>query len=251
MRILNFLFGKKSESIHNDLSHLKIDVHSHLIPAIDDGSQSMEDTLIMLKEFASIGYTKIITTPHIMGDSYRNTPEIINDGLQSIKDEIQNNYPDLQHLKLEAAAEYYFDTEFLEKIENEKLLTFGNNYVLFELSYLNEPEGILNVIFQLQTKGYKPVLAHPERYPYYHNKINKYKELVDRGVLLQINTNSLVGHYGPQVKLCAEQLINENLISLIGSDCHRLEHLSVLKKIAQSKHLHHLMQSGMLINHTL
>lgn len=248
------MFFKKwfatKEKVDIDLSVLQIDIHSHLIPGIDDGSKSVEDSLNMLHAFVELGYKKVITTPHIMGDFYKNTPSTILSGLEEVRAAMLKDER-LKDLKIEAAAEYYFDAEFEQKIHNEKLLTFGDKYLLFEVSYLNEPDGINNIIFQMQTHGYKPVLAHPERYPFWHNKFDKYQEFVDKGVLLQLNTNSLTGHYGPMVKKVAEQLIDANLISFIGSDCHKIEHIGVTKRIKQSLHLKKLIESGKLLNQTL
>ncbi len=239
-----------SPPVNTPLSVIGTDMHSHLIPAIDDGSKSMEDTIAMLHEFATLGYTTVITTPHIMGDAYRNTPQIILDGLALVRAEAQKHQA-IKHLRLEAAAEYYFDSDFEHKLHNEKLLTISDNYVLFELSYINEPEGVNKLVYDMQMKGYKPILAHPERYPYWHNNIDKYEELSERGVYLQVNANSLAGHYGPPMKTVAEKLIARNLIRFIGTDCHKYEHLGVTQRISTNKHFEQLINSGLLLNGTL
>ncbi|MEQ1733195.1 MAG: CpsB/CapC family capsule biosynthesis tyrosine phosphatase [Bacteroidia bacterium] len=243
-------FFSATPSIHIPFSAIGTDMHSHLIPTIDDGSKSMEDTIAMLHEFAAMGYTTIITTPHIMGDAYRNTPEIILGGLAQVRAEALK-HPAIAHLRLEAAAEYYFDSDFEHKLNNEKLLTLGDNYVLFELSYINEPEGVNKLVYDMQMKGYKPILAHPERYPYWHRNLDKYEELSERGVYLQVNANSLVGHYGPPMKAVAEKLIEKNIIRFIGSDCHKYEHLGVTQRISKTKHLDMLVNSGLLLNTSL
>src|ERR1035437_9762587 len=177
------IFGKSTRtSVAADLSVLKCDVHSHFIPGIDDGAQTMEDSMALIREFYNLGYKKVITTPHILSDGFKNNPENILGGLEKVRVALKNeNIP----IQIEAAAEYYIDFDFDRKLENEKLLTFGKNYVLFEVSYLNAPDNLETIIFKLLTNGYKPVLAHPERYNFWHQKFEKYEQLKEKGVLLQ------------------------------------------------------------------
>ncbi|MEX2437915.1 MAG: CpsB/CapC family capsule biosynthesis tyrosine phosphatase, partial [Candidatus Babeliales bacterium] len=231
-----------------DLSVLKCDVHSHFIPGIDDGAQTVDDSLQMLKEFVAMGYKKVITTPHIMSDAYRNTPEIILSGLEKVRAELKKQNIVIE---IDAAAEYYLDYDFEKKIDEGKLLTFGDKYVLFEIGFMNPPEALNAVIFKLLTNGYKPVLAHPERYNYWHNDFKKYEELVDKGALLQLNINSLTGHYSPRTKKIAERMIDEGMISFLGSDCHHGGHVELIKKVRHEKSLHQLLASGRLLNASL
>ena len=231
-----------------DLSVLKCDVHSHFIPGIDDGAKDMEDSINLLREFHNFGYKKIITTPHIMSDYYRNTPEIILSGLEKVRTELKNNGIALE---IEAAAEYYSDYEFDQLIESKNLLTFGKNYVLFELSFVQQPDTLQGTIFKMQTNGYKPVLAHPERYNYWHNNFEIYEDLVDKGVLLQLNINSLTGYYSPETKKIAQMMIEKGLVSLVGSDCHHAGHVNLTKDVVYEQALHTLINSGKLLNSTL
>ena len=232
-----------------DLSVLKCDVHSHFIPGIDDGAQTMEDSMAMLREFSNLGYKKVITTPHVMSDAYRNTPEIILGGLAKVRVALKAaGIP----IEIDAAAEYYIDFDFEKMIEQKNLLTFGKNYVLFELAFINPPDSLYSVIFKLITNGYKPILAHPERYSFWHRDFKKYEELVEKGVLLQLNINSLTGHYNPSVQKIAERMIDQNMISLLGSDCHHAGHIDLIKNAAvYEKSLHKLLGSGKLLNETL
>lgn len=227
---------------------LGTDVHSHLIPDIDDGSKSLEESLLLLQKFKDLGFKKVITTPHIMSDFYKNTPEIILSGLEDVRKGIKEKGLDIE---IEAAAEYYLDFHFEELIEKSELLSFGDNYVLFELSFMHEPNRIKEVIFSLQTKGYKPILAHVERYPFYFNEFDKIEDFMNRGCLMQLNTNSLTGQYGPQVKKMAEQLIEKGWIDLIGSDCHHLGHLESMDSIRTNKHLHQIIGKSDLLNYKL
>jgi tyrosine-protein phosphatase YwqE len=227
-----------------DFSVLKTDVHSHLIPGIDDGSKSLEESLNMLSAFSEMGYQKIITTPHIMSDYYKNTSDIILKGRDDVLAAIsKQNLP----IHFEAAAEYYLDEYFVELVNKKDLLSFSNQYVLFELPFIAEPFNLNETIFELQTKGYTPVLAHPERYGYWHQNKEMYHELNEKGVVLQLNLLSLTGHYSPEVKKVGEYLVENHLIKLVGSDCHRIEHLQILKDKSTSKHFQ-LLKELRLIN---
>ncbi|MBI4930747.1 MAG: hypothetical protein HY841_08295 [Bacteroidetes bacterium] len=252
------MFGKNSRSnVSVDLSVLKCDVHSHFIPGIDDGAQTMEDSISLIKSFHDLGYKKVITTPHILADGYPNTSEIILRGLEKVRVALKTEGIPIQ---IEAAAEYYIDFDFGRKIEQEKLLTFGKsapnktsgNYLLFEISFLNPPDNLEQIIFKLLTSGYKPVLAHPERYNFWHHKFEKYEQLKEKGLLFQLNINSLTGYYSYETKKVAEHLIEKNMIDFLGSDCHHSGHVNLIKTEAvYQKSLHKLIESGKLLNSTL
>jgi tyrosine-protein phosphatase YwqE len=231
-----------------DLSKLGCDIHSHFIPGIDDGSKTIEDSVQMITELYKMGYKKVITTPHIMSDYYRNTPEIILSGLDKVRAALKlANIP----IEVNAASEYYLDYDFERKLDEEKLLTFGDNHLLFEISYMNPPDNLMHVIFKMQLHGYKPVLAHPERYNFWHNDFEKYKIFMDKGVLLQMNINSLTGYYSLSTKKIAEQMIDKNMISFLGTDCHHIGHIDLIKNVVYEKHLLKLIESETLLNKTL
>ena len=244
-------FFTKSTLLENaaDLSILKCDMHSHFIPGIDDGAKTMEESLAMLKEFHEMGYKKVITTPHIMSDYYRNTPEIILSGLEKVRAALkENNIP----IEIEAAAEYYADYEFDQMIDQKSILSFGEKkYVLFELSFVSPPDNINGSIFKLLTNGYRPVLAHPERYNYWHDDFEKYEEMADKGVLLQVNINSFSGYYSPQTKKIAEMMVEKGMIAFIGSDCHHAGHVNMMKQVVYEQALHQILDSGKLLNTSL
>lgn len=232
------LFSKK-EYPEFDFSSLKVDMHSHLIPGIDDGSDSMEETVMMLRKFIDLGFSKVITTPHIKLGSFDNTSEIIRQGEADVRKAIADYWLDIE---FEVAAEYYFDYSFIEKIESGDILSFSDGHVLFEYSFHQKPMAYKEMIFALQMKGYKPILAHFERYPYYHGSTNKAAELRDRGVKIQLNLLSLFGHYGPAVQKQAELLVKENQIDLVGSDCHRIDHLEIIQANAKNPYLNKLVE---------
>ncbi len=224
------------------------DLHSHLIPGIDDGSPNMESSIEMIKKFQELGYKKLITTPHIMCDYYKNTPEIILGGLEKVRNEMAKQNINIE---IEAASEYNLDDGLADLIDKKNILTFGDNYVLFELPFMTEPRNLQEIIFNFQTAGYKPILAHPERYGYWINNLEKFEELKAKGVLLQLNLLSLTGHYSPEVKKMAEKMVNANLIDVIGSDCHRIEHLTIIKNNLNNKFIHQLVNQENLLNKSL
>lgn len=229
-----------------DFSVLKTDIHSHFIPGIDDGSPDMETTISLIKEMQGLGFKKVITTPHVMSDFYKNSSDIILKGLTDIRSElkVQNI-----NMEIEAAAEYYIDYDFEQKIGNEKFLTFGDNYILVELSFMEAPKNMFDIIFKLQLEGYKSVLAHPERYAFF--TMDDYEELVNRGVLLQINWLSIIGYYSPQIEQKTKDLIAADMVSFIGSDCHNMNHAELYKKCQTKKAWHDLNNSSKLLNNTL
>lgn len=241
-----FFKNKEDEQFSIDFATLKTDIHSHLIPGIDDGSPDMETTVVLIREMQKLGFQKVITTPHVMSDFYKNSTEIILEGLTAVRAKLKEQNISIE---IEAAAEYYLDYDFEQKIGKESLLTFGDNYILVELSFIESPNNLFDIVFKLQLEGHKVILAHPERYHYF--QVNDYRDLVNRGVLLQINFLSLIGYYSPEIKVKAEYLIAKNMVSFIGSDCHSLKHSELYRLCQTKKAWHDLHNSGMLLNSTL
>ena len=193
-----FSFFTKKNRAFTDFSSLHTDLHSHLIPGIDDGAKTLEDALAMIEQLVNLGYKKIITTPHITGEYYPNNPEIIKSGLEKVKKALKEK--DMT-IEIQAAAEYYLD-DYFEKLltEDAELLTFSDQRILVEYSMLSEPANGYDLLFQLKTRGYQPILAHPERYLYFEKKIEKFEQIKALGVDLQINLLSLAGYYGKEQK---------------------------------------------------
>ena len=241
-------FFKKNHEEQSPLSFsiIRTDIHSHLIPGIDDGSPDMDTSILLIKKMQLLGYRKLITTPHVMSDFYKNSSKTILKGLSNLRSELK-----IQNIRMDisAAAEYYIDFDFEKRIGKEEFLTFGDNYILIELSFLQLPNNLLEIIFKLQMEGYKVVLAHPERYNYYNQK--DYDNLISRGVFLQINLLSLIGYYSHQIQKKARDLIAKNQVSFIGTDCHNINHVELYKKCQNQKDLHDLVNSGKLLNMTL
>lgn len=245
--IFNKIFKRnKKLSEPVNISVLKADFHSHLIPGIDDGAQDLNESISLITEMKKLGYQKLVTTPHIMSDFFKNTPENINQGLAEVRKELVQKGIDIV---IEAAAEYYLDDGFIHKLETEPLLTFGDKYLLFEVSYINSPDNINEIIFKMNVSGYKPVMAHPERYPYWYREMDTYKRFKDQGVILQINLNSLAGYYGPEAKKVAEKLIDLDLVGAVGSDLHHERHLSALNKVRFEPYFAKICETNLINKH--
>jgi len=230
------------------LSVFGTDIHSHLIPGIDDGSPNMEASVRMVKKFVDLGYKKIVTTPHIMCDYYQNTPDKILKGLDELREELQKQ--DI-NIDISAAAEYNLDDGLQDLIDKKNILTFGDNHVLFELPFMQEPRNLQEIVFNFQMAGYKPILAHPERYTFWYDEFEKYDELRSRGVLMQLNLLSLTNHYSPQTRKVAEKMVDADLVDAVGTDCHRIEHLMMLEDHLNLKHIHKLAAKENLFNKKL
>ncbi|MDN3203866.1 tyrosine-protein phosphatase [Algoriphagus sediminis] len=228
------LFKKKTTEIEPfNLDWLEVDMHSHLIPGIDDGSKTTEESLELIGRLSSYGLRKIITTPHIMSEYYRNTPEIIKMGLEDLKKSVKNAGIDIE---IEAAAEYYLDEIFLEKVKaGEEILTFGKNYILVETGFINRPQMLLETLFQLEMSGYTPIFAHPERYQYLLADKKLLEDLIDRRLLFQVNLLSLTGFYSKPVKDFAERLIERGVVKFFGTDCHNPRYLDMLETLPKAK----------------
>jgi protein-tyrosine phosphatase len=234
-----FGFFKKKEykkDITFDYSSLMVDMHSHVLPGIDDGAKTPEESVTLIKKMMALGIKKIIATPHIMADYYKNTPETINAALAILKAELEKEKIDIV---VEAAAEHYFDEIFENNVNNKNLMTMGDNYVLFEFSFINQPPNSIPVIQKLKDLGYKPILAHPERYPYM--EIEQFKSLHDWGLSFQLNTISLTGYYGKESKKLAENLIDHQLIDFMSSDMHHLRHADAFKHALRMPYVEKLL----------
>ena len=203
----------------------------------------------MLNLWVEMGYRKIIASPHVITTLYPNTKDIILGQMHHLKEVIEeNNLP----LQFEATAEYRLDFEFREKLEKGELIPFGRqNYILIELPFQKPAFSIEEILFEIQTAGYIPILAHPERYFFLYADFRKYKVMKDRGLLFQLNANSLNGIYNGLVKRTAEKLIKNNMVEFICSDAHHTFHLKEMKKLLNNRHFNLLLQSGMLMNNEL
>ena len=200
-----------------------IDIHSHLIPGIDDGARTFEDTLRLTQALQSFGMTQCITTPHIIEHVWDNTAEGIQEKKTAAVIELKKHHITLP---FRAAAEYMMDDHFVSLFKSEPLLTLKKNYVLVEMSYINPPIQLYAILFELQVAGYIPVLAHPERYLFYHHNEEEYNKLKTAGCLFQLNLLATVGYYGEAVTKVAEKLLQKGMYSFVGSDAHHDNHIA-------------------------
>lgn len=245
--IMFSIFKKKSYP-KTDLSALGCDMHSHLLPGIDDGAPDAETSNVLIEGLVDLGYKKLITTPHIMWDLYKNDASTIG----SAYEELQRATKKMP-LPLHTAAEYYLDDYFDRFLaDNIPLLTIKGNWVLVEFSFVTVPVNLKQSLFNLQISGYQPVLAHPERYLYFGDDKKKYEELHDAGYYFQVNLLSLIGYYGRGPQELAEHLIRKKYVDFLGTDLHHSRHLHALRSAGQlNDHINFLLDTGNILNPTL
>lgn len=221
-----FFFKKPKPRLDSLIPAGYVDIHSHLLPGIDDGAKDENHSLTLINNLRDYGFTQFITTPHVLTGVWNNTFQGIKDVEKTHRDFLKgqgNAHP------FKAAAEYLMDDVFLLKIKNEELLTLKDNYVLVEMSYLNAPHQLYEILFDLQMAGYQPILAHPERYLFYHFKQEEYKKLKKVGCKFQLNLLSVTGYYGKPVFEVAQKLLDEGMIDFAGSDAHHERHTDAFK----------------------
>lgn len=218
----------KSKPILKDLiPDYHIDIHSHLLPGIDDGAKNFGDTLRLTQALQEIGISEFITTPHIIQHVWDNTHEQILEKKASTVLELEKNNITVP---FNTAAEYLMDDQFVQLFQSQSLLTLKDKYVLVEMSYINPPIQLYSILFDLQVAGYIPVLAHPERYLFYHNNFNEYIKLKRAGCLFQLNLLAVVGYYGVAISKIADQLLQKGMYDYVGSDVHHDNHVAAFKQ---------------------
>jgi tyrosine-protein phosphatase YwqE len=242
------LFNKKRQSHDLPIGYFDIDFHSHLIPGIDDGSKSIEESLEIITFFQSLGVRKMITTPHVSMDYHPNKQADIIEKFQHFKDEVAKAGIEIE---LEVAAEYMIDDGFRALMNKGDLLTFGDKYLLIELSSFSEHRDFSPLLFDLQSSGFNLILAHPERYSYWHNHKNAYTTLKERDVLFQMNALSLTNAYSTEVNKVAKWLIENKMIDFIGSDVHHASQIEIYSEALSSKLFEKLKETGTVRNNGL
>lgn len=235
-----FSIFKKKNEIPFPFHHLKVDMHSHLIPGIDDGAPDLESSLLLIQGLLDLGYQQLITTPHVMQDLYPNTPENILDGLKKIQNRLGDNI-------IQAGAEYYLDEFVPELLKKEiPLLTITKKWLLVEFGFIAAPIELDPMILQLLEKGYTPIIAHPERYVYFHQDLTVFHRLKEIGCLFQSNLLSFSGYYGDTVCKAAEKLAEQQLVDLLGTDLHHDKHLQALRSLKMTNGLNNILEKGVL-----
>ncbi|TGV03963.1 tyrosine-protein phosphatase [Flavivirga rizhaonensis] len=212
-----------------DLLEGFVDIHNHILPGIDDGAKSVEEALYLIKKMKELGIKQFIPTPHIMQDFYPNTDETIGNAYYVLLEALDTE------ITLNPAAEYMLDSHFESLLKTGNLFTLKGKYLLIEMSYFQAPINLEDLIFKIKTQGYTPVLAHPERYSFYHNNLEYYERLKQLGCFFQLNLLSLSNHYGKNVEKTADHLIEQQLIDFVGTDIHNKNHVDKLSNLVLNK----------------
>jgi protein-tyrosine phosphatase len=235
---------RKKPAATIDFSAIGTDMHSHLLPGIDDGARDSAQSAELIAGLRELGFTKFVTTPHVMSDMYPNTPATIHAAHERLKTEAGSGLP------LKVAAEYFLDETFDRLMEqNEPLLCIHERHVLVEFSFITTPLNFKERIFNMQIRGYQPVLAHPERYLYFAKDRSMYDELKDAGCLFACNMLSFTGHYGKAPQELGQYLFKKDYIDYLGTDLHHARHLELLQKAhAVMPVIQRLTESGRLLN---
>lgn len=247
------LFGKGSDDgakvkVLGKLAFLEVDMHNHLLPGIDDGSQSVEQSLQLIKGLNGLGFNKFICTPHIMDGVHNNTKATISESFQSLNKALKQSGSKTQ---IFAAAEHMIDDGIHRLIQKDNLCVMPGGYVLIEMSYLSESKALFQTILDIQNLGYKPILAHPERYNYYHNSFDMYKQIKNAGCLMQLNLLSLSRYYGTEVKVAALTIIKSGMYDFVGTDLHHEKHLYALEDVVAKYPVRELLKTSPIKNTSL
>lgn len=243
MSFFSKIFGKNSinkNKIHGGLEFLEIDMHNHLLPGIDDGSKNVEESTKLIQGLSELGFKNFICTPHIMDLVHPNNQQSISTSFNILTKHL--NEREISH-KITYSAEYMIDGGINSIINSNLFIPMPNKYVLIEMSYLSESKSLFKTIMDIQSLGYKPILAHPERYNYYHNNFNIYKQIKDAGCSLQLNLLSISSYYGMSVKTSALALIKSGMYDFVGTDTHHEKHLNALKEIVKKYPIEKLLST--------
>ncbi len=252
MSFFSKLFGRSQSEAKvrtlGKLAFLEVDMHNHLLPGIDDGSQSVEQSLTLIKGLHGLGFEKFICTPHIMDGVHPNTKSTIAGAYEGLNQQLRNGG---SKVEIYAAAEHMIDEGLDKLIEKDNLCVMPGGYVLIEMSYLSESKALFQTIADIQKLGYKPILAHPERYNYYHYNFDMYKQIKDTGCLLQLNLLSISRYYGTEVKVAALTMIKSGMYDFVGTDTHHEKHLAALQDVVAKYPVRDLLKTCNIQNASL
>jgi len=229
-----FSFFQKKEFLVDHL-HGLVDIHNHILPGIDDGAKTTEDSVALLNGFSEFGMTSFICTPHIMHNMYDNTPKTIKKAFDELSEELDEKGL-TANINIDYSAEHMIDDNFESILERQAVMPLRKDYLLIEMSYLQPSFNFDIAVEKIAKHKYFPILAHPERYMYFHGKYGKYPSMKSNGIMFQLNLLSLTSDaYGAGVQKIAEKLLNDDLIDFVGTDVHNKRQLELLKEIKISK----------------
>lgn len=196
-----------------------IDFHTHIIPNIDDGSRSIEETFNLIQEAKEAGFEGIILTSHYIENYYETGARERDIWVKAIRDSLRTKGI---NINLYIANEIYFSENMLDLLIERKASTINNgSYVLFEMPLNIQPIDLYEVIYSLQQNKIIPILAHPERYTFVQKNPKLINDLIERGVLMQANYGSILGQYGEKAKIIVRKFFENDMIHFLGSDVHR------------------------------
>ncbi|MBJ2184022.1 MAG: hypothetical protein JFR38_05845 [Muribaculaceae bacterium] len=208
------------------------DIHCHILPGIDDGSPTVERSIELVERMQEWGLKRIFASPHVTQGSFCNTPETIGAARRRLQEALDQRG---NGLVLGNSAEYRLDDLFAEHRAKGILQTLPGKRLLVENSFVQEPMGFDNLLFDLQVDGFSPILVHPERYYYYYATPERYRAIHNAGVEFQINVLSLSGYYGKDERRMAEKLIEMGLVDYIGTDLHGRRHVESISAYLGSR----------------
>ncbi len=240
---MNFFNLRKPKELPELFWHT--DLHSHVCPGIDDGSPNVETSVELVRSMSQLGFTRMIVTPHVTDEVFPNTPDIISASYLRLTDAVSNAGIEMQ---FNYSAEYRIDQLLYDFLDQGIVRPLPGRHLLIECRWLQEHYDLDTFIYTLRNDhGLIPILAHPERYTYYHHHLNRYQELHDLGVLFQVNLLSLAGHYDKGCKQVAEWLLDHDLVEFVGSDLHRRSHIESLRRYFTSRDYRKLVAKQHLI----
>lgn len=210
-----------------------VDIHNHILPGIDDGAKTVQESIALIKAFSEFGVTHFIATPHIISNYYPNDRNTITSSLNLLKNALLSE--NLKHISIAASAEHMIDDKFEALLENQGVMPMKSTHLLVEMSYLQPPINFEEAIIKTAEKRFFPILAHPERYGFLHHRTRKYSEYKEHGILFQLNLLSLGEYYGKEVPKITAELLEEGLIDFVGSDVHNMAQLNSLKDLTVSR----------------
>lgn len=248
--ILDLFKPKKSISPKNYFSEDYIDIHSHILPGIDDGAKTMGHSLELLTNMYKIGIRNFVCTPHVIEGVWENSTERILSVYDELKKVVEQT-PSLKDVNIRVAAEYMMDENFQKLLENRDLLPIKDNKILVEMSYLAPPSNLFEIIAEIQVKGFVPILAHPERYKSFHKSLSVYEQLKNAGCMFQLNKISLTNYYGKDVHESAIWLLRNHMIDFIGSDLHHMRHMEQINSLMTRPNMMEMITPTIYNNHQL
>ncbi|MGB5943186.1 MAG: CpsB/CapC family capsule biosynthesis tyrosine phosphatase [Leeuwenhoekiella sp.] len=223
------LFSFKPKTRFIDLLDGFVDIHNHILPSIDDGADTVEDSINLIDNLTEIGISHFIPTPHTIADVHPNSPQTITVARKKLEAALKNK--GIASPIKNVSSEYMMDSSLIQLIQDNNILPLKDNYVLVEMSYLQPPINLEEILFEITNSGWIPVLAHPERYNFYGGVLPPYQNLKKLGCLFQLNMLSLGNYYGKAVNRTATELLKSDFYDFIGSDVHHMRHIENLKDL--------------------